>query len=34
MKMAEYEPIVKTVPECDHVSIWDFYPDPEAKGYG
>ena len=27
----EYEPIVKTVPECDHVSIWDFYPDPEAK---
>ena len=27
----EYDPIVKTVPECDHVSIWDFYPDPEAK---
>jgi len=27
----EYEPIIKTVPECDHVSIWDFYPDPEAK---
>ena len=27
----EYEPIVRTVPECDHVSIWDFYPDPEAK---
>ena len=27
----EYEPLVKTVPECSHVSIWDFYPDPEAK---
>ena len=27
----EYNPIVKTVPECDHVSVWDFYPDPEAK---
>ena len=27
----EYEPIIKTVPECSHVSVWDFYPDPEAK---
>ena len=27
----EYEPLVKTVPECDHVSVWNFYPDPEAK---
>ena len=27
----EYNPIVKTVPECSHVSVWDFYPDPEAK---
>ena len=27
----DYDPIVKTVPECEHVSIWDFYPDPEAK---
>ena len=27
----QYDPIVRTVPECDHVSIWDFYPDPEAK---
>ena len=27
----EYEPLIKTVPECSHVSIWDFYPDPEAK---
>tara|TARA_R110002072_G_scaffold164923_2_gene318001 strand:+ start:4212 stop:6341 length:2130 start_codon:yes stop_codon:yes gene_type:complete len=27
----EYDPLVKTVPECSHVSLWDFYPDPEAK---
>ena len=27
----EYDPVVKTVPECSHVSAWDFYPDPEAK---
>ena len=27
----EYDPLVKTVPECTHVSVWDFYPDPEAK---
>jgi len=27
----EYEPLIKTVPECSHVSVWDFYPDPEAK---
>ena len=27
----EYDPIIKTVPECSHVSVWDFYPDPEAK---
>ena len=27
----EYNPLVKTVPECSHVSLWDFYPDPEAK---
>ena len=26
----EYEPIVKTVPSTNHVSIWNFYPDPEA----
>lgn len=26
----EYEPIVKTVPETNHVSVWNFYPDPEA----
>jgi len=27
----EYDPLIKTVPECSHVSAWDFYPDPEAK---
>jgi hypothetical protein len=27
----EYEPLVKTVPETSHVSVWDFYPDPEAR---
>jgi len=26
----EYDPLVKTVPECNHVSVWDFFPDPEA----
>ena len=26
-----YDPLVRTVPECNHVSVWDFYPDPEAK---
>ena len=30
-KEGEYDPLVKTVPECTHVSVWDFYPDPEAK---
>tara|TARA_R110001606_G_scaffold110311_2_gene236299 strand:+ start:125 stop:2251 length:2127 start_codon:yes stop_codon:yes gene_type:complete len=27
----EYDPLVKTVPECSHVSVWNFYPDPEAS---
>ena len=26
----EYDPLVKTVPSTNHVSIWNFYPDPEA----
>jgi hypothetical protein len=26
----EYDPIVKTVPSTNHVSVWNFYPDPEA----
>jgi len=26
----EYDPLVKTVPSTSHVSVWNFYPDPEA----
>ena len=26
----EYEPLIKTVPSTNHVSVWNFYPDPEA----
>ena len=26
----DYDPVIKTVPECNHVSVWNFYPDPEA----
>jgi len=26
----KYSPIVKTVPTLSHVSIWNFYPDPDA----
>lgn len=26
----EYDPVVKTVPSVSHVSIWNFYPDPDA----
>ena len=25
-----YDPLVKTVPATNHVSVWNFYPDPEA----
>jgi len=25
-----YSPVIKTVPYVDHVSIWNFYPDPDA----
>jgi len=27
----EYDPIIKTVPSTSHVSIWNFYPDPDAS---
>ncbi len=30
-EQGEYDPLVKTVPECNHVSVWNFYPDPEAS---
>tara|TARA_B110000908_G_C10262459_1_gene460380 strand:+ start:1108 stop:3234 length:2127 start_codon:yes stop_codon:yes gene_type:complete len=26
----EYNPLVKTMPRCSSVSIWNFYPDPDA----
>jgi hypothetical protein len=25
-----YKPTIKTVPKCSAVSVWDFYPDPDA----
>jgi len=27
----EYSPIFKTVPQVNHVSVWNFYPDPDAN---
>ena len=27
----DYDPLVKTVPSTNHVSVWNFYPDPEAS---
>ena len=27
----EYEPLIKTVPQVSHVSVWNFYPDPDAS---
>jgi hypothetical protein len=27
----EYSPLIKTVPKCSSVSIWNFYPDPDAS---
>ena len=27
----EYEPVMKTVPQVSHVSVWNFYPDPDAN---
>ena len=26
-----YKPRVKTMPQCDSVSVWNFYPDPDAN---
>ena len=26
----EYDPVVKTVPSTNYVSVWNFYPDPDA----
>ena len=27
----DYDPIFKTVPQVEHVSVWNFYPDPDAN---
>jgi hypothetical protein len=27
----EYAPLIKTMPRCSSVSIWNFYPDPDAS---
>ena len=27
----EYTPIMETIPKMEYVSIWDFYPDPDAR---
>jgi len=26
-----YDPVFKTVPQVEHVSVWNFYPDPDAN---
>jgi len=30
-KEGNYDPIIKTVPQVSHVSVWNFYPDPDAN---
>ena len=27
----EYDPLFETIPKVEYVSIWDFYPDPDAR---
>jgi len=27
----EYNPTIKTIPQVSHVSVWNFYPDPDAN---
>lgn len=27
----DYDPVFKTVPQVEHVSVWNFYPDPDAN---
>jgi len=27
----EYDPMFKTIPQVNHVSVWNFYPDPDAN---
>ena len=30
-KDGEYDPAFKTIPQLSHVSVWNFYPDPDAS---
>lgn len=30
----EYEPLVRTIPRVESVSVWDCYPDPDARNMG
>jgi hypothetical protein len=30
-EQGEYSPVFKTVPQVNHVSVWNFYPDPDAN---
>ncbi len=27
----DYDPVFKTIPQVNHVSVWNFYPDPDAN---
>ena len=27
----DYNPVFKTIPQISHVSVWNFYPDPDAN---
>jgi len=29
-----YDPLYETIPKMEYVSIWDFYPDPDARNMG
>ena len=29
-----YDPLYETIPQVEYVSIWDFYPDPDARNMG
>ena len=29
-EQGNYNPVFKTIPQVSHVSVWDFYPDPDA----
>ena len=31
MQDGNYDPLFETIPKMEYVSIWDFYPDPDAR---